>query len=790
MVRTVTPDSASFSQMGLDVTSCCRLCLSVAASERAAHIDLLEQPEIDEIIKELYGLSLVSGRRGSKLICLTCYKKVIDLKTHLNGHESKARIVSINQAILGAQADSFPEPVSDHDINSQYDLSLDGYQPPKDASASLHINLEDCMRSPRFQERLQDRYDLLHLRISGSIYQQTTGDFVDVWYPDQFYCSKCITSFEQQDALEEHQGTCRFKCMYCRRHYTFTESLENHNCPKRNNHAKQKRKQWESYVLVPVAKRIRVENGEETAAQPVAAKIMAKSGLELIPALPAPNIDGEASLDLELNNLLERWYGQNEDLEELTNINLEAIDSPSNSNSATKSSLSNSALQKQKTVSKPAISVKPMSQLVATPVAQRMLQQAQQSLTTDNQSSDVIEIDDDDDIDTQRAVTVASANISQLNKQDQQSLSQSDVLNIVKHFRGIDENESYLIKAKINGASKLICVSKRKGEAGSSATIVNNQAPVQTAATNSNKIAQRPVATKAMVGLNQSIVPSVSSSTVSRTSTHLNRQTVVAPRVKQTANINGHPMSMSILENALMHTSDTASAVPNVQGRHSVPAPVPQLKIAHVESLVGQNLKQPQRILNGQLGGLKPGQVRASRSMGMPSVASPSGNQPAVTASTSNSAPRRIIVGSSSINLLNAPDLSRGIATKAPQPANSMANLTATQQRIVVKRKQIKTVVQSTIRQTSVGNTSTYRSVNSSTGSLPVTGPPPLVRRPVVPQQAPRTYPATLGNSSSQHAKVYRPILPNVASSDQDVSLLDTSGVRYKLSNTTIRRVE
>lgn len=45
-------------KMGLDVNSCCRLCLASASSPNATHVDLAQQQEVAEMVQELFGLKV------------------------------------------------------------------------------------------------------------------------------------------------------------------------------------------------------------------------------------------------------------------------------------------------------------------------------------------------------------------------------------------------------------------------------------------------------------------------------------------------------------------------------------------------------------------------------------------------------------------------------------------------------------------------------------------------------------------------------------------------------------
>lgn len=794
--------------MGLDVASCCRLCLANAVSQNATHIDLTEQQEVGEIIQELYGLKINGSGRGSKLVCVACYKKTIDLKKHLNGHQTKAKLVSLNQAILKAQVNAFPEPEPEEDVPLK-----DGYNPPSTANAEMFLLVEDCMRSMRFQDRFTDRYDLLYVRVSGSVYQSGTDDYVDMWFPDEWRCSKCITSFEAREEFDAHHEACRFRCPTCRRFYMYEESMLQHACQKRDKYTKEKRKRLNGYAMVTVGKRFRIDTGDfESAGKesskeletPAVEKTTDSNELKIVPVTSvvpvpagAPQIEGEANLDVELSSLLERWYGQNEDLEELSDLNLEAIE-PANSNGMiTGGTLFTSTVRNETAPPKPAISVKPMSQLMGTPAGQRM---AQQAAFGAQRSSDVIEIDDDDDNMSQ---AVVPASLLPLNKQDQQSLSESDILNIVKHFRGIDENESYLIKAKINGASKLICISKRKGEAGSvpSATIVNNSASVQANGSSNSGITSKPaqlpsaplmhtVRQPAKPSSPPPLVPTVNNSALSRKPTFRQAPSRAGQSFMKItpSNVNGHPMSVNIPPSVVTHNPQPAKKSGTVVSMPPVP-PMPQLKIAHVESLVspnaiGQQQQQQPRVLNGQM--MNPGMQQFNRSNVAiahkakgPNVISPGNRAPP---SATKAAPRRIIVGSNSIKMLNPPKTMvprPSQPTAVRSPSKSLVTTTSTQQRIVVQRKQIKTVVQSTVRRTSTGVSA--QNVTPPGPSMNTTGNSMLRTQLLQPQQPPRIFP---GPSSSDLNST------KVASADQLLSSLAGSNRQFKLNNTTFKRLD
>lgn len=767
--------------MGLDVQSCCRLCLASASSANATHIDLAEQQEVAEMVQELFGLKINSSGRGSKLLCMVCYKKTIDQKKHLTLLHTKAQLVSLNQAILKAQVKAFPEPESDDDVPLQ-----DGYCAPTSGKQQLFLLVEDCMRSPFFQDRLTDRYDLLYLRVSGPVFQSSSNSFVDMWFPDELRCDRCFTSFESREEINLHlEGTCKYKCVYCRRTYCSEESLAKHVCPKRDKMAKEKRKRLHSYVLKTIGKRCRVDfdqsktNGKENESS-----LAEKNSLQLVPALQRS--EGEGNLDSELTSLLERWYGgQNEELEELTNLDLETIEPAGNGIIAT--------LPNETSPPKPAISVKPISQLIGSSPQQTLLNPVTDINT--RPYNEVIEIEDEAEI--SRAL-VPTAGQNQLgSKPDQQALSESDILNIVKHFRGIDENESYLIKAKINGASKLICISKRKGETGAvpSATIVNNNSPCQANGSSSSGSSSnsKPAQTTVPQAVNRPItsssppplVPTVNNPTQNRNPALTKKPTIkYVPRrgtsyMKHTVgSINGPKMSVNIPSTATAGMPQVAKVATPPQA-----APMPQLKIAHVESLVSPNAighQQQPRVLNGPM--LNPGMQQYNRSTANASNTVKNSNviSPGNSGASPKQAPRRIIVGSNSIKMLNNP---RTVLPAAQQsmlksPPKPVVTTTSTQQRIVVQRKQIKTVVQSTVRRTSSGG-SVAQSVAPSGGS---TGNSMLLTQLLQPQQPPRIYPGASGTDGSP-ASVS-------TSADQLLSSLASSNRQFKLNNTTFKRLD
>ncbi|XP_039432834.1 uncharacterized protein LOC120415377 isoform X3 [Culex pipiens pallens] len=754
--------------MGLDVNSCCRLCLASASSPNATHIDLAQQQEVAEMVQELFGLKINSSGRGSKLLCLVCYKKTTDLKKHLTGFNTKARLVSLNQTILQAQVSAFPEPESDDEVPPQ----PEGYNAPNSAKQQLFLLVEDCMRSPLFQDRLTDRYDLLYLRVSGPVYQTSTKDFVEMWFPEELRCDRCFTPFESREELKLHlEGTCKYKCIFCRRTYCGAESFGNHVCPKRDKTAKENRKRLNSYAMKTIGKRSRLdvdqaadegkENGKEVA--PSGAE---KNDLQLVPVVPRS--EGEANLDVELTSLLERWYGgQNEELEELTNLDLEAIEPAA-------------TIPNETSPPKPAISVKPISQLIGSPSQPSLLKPV--AAIDSRPYNDVIEIEDEADL--SRAVVPATAAGQQQQSggkpEQQQSLSESDILNIVKHFRGIDENESYLIKAKINGASKLICISKRKGQANGGSS-----------GSGSSGINSKPAQATVPLPVRRPVVSSSPPPLVSTvTNTPVNRIPPLAkkPTIKYvprrgtsymkhtTGSINGPKMPASI-------PPAVAAPVPKVATPPQA-APMPQLKIAHVESLVSPTAiaqQQQPRVLNGPM--LNPGMQQYNRSTANAANTVKTSNaiSPGNSGIAPKQAPRRIIVGSNTIKMLHTP---RTIVPKPPQPMvrsppKPVVTTTSTQQRIVVQRKQIKTVVQSTVRRTSSGGTVAQGVAQSGGG---VAGNSMLRTQLLQPQQPPRIYPGP-GGAGGSNASV-------PTSADQLLSSLNSSNRQFKFNNTTFKRLE
>uniref|UniRef100_A0A1Q3EWY4 Uncharacterized protein n=1 Tax=Culex tarsalis TaxID=7177 RepID=A0A1Q3EWY4_CULTA len=642
------------------------------------------------------------------------------------------------------------------------------------------------MRSPLFQERLTDRYDLLYLRVSGPVYQSSSNDHVDMWFPDDLRCDRCWTPFESREELSLHlQSPCKYKCIFCRRTYCSEESLLNHVCPKGEKSAKEKRKRMHSYVMKTIGKRCRVDvdqvdEGKESESSPAE-----KNDLKLVPVMPRS--DGEANLDVELTSLLERWYGgQNEELEELTNLDLEAIEPAGNGLSA--------AMSNETSPPKPAISVKPISQLIGSPPQQPLLNPVA-ALDT-RPYNDVIEIEDEADSISRALVPTTVAGQQQVgSKPEQQSLSESDILNIVKHFRGIDENESYLIKAKINGASKLICISKRKGEAGTvpSATIVNNSSSGQAnggSSSSGSSSTSKPAQTAMPQAVRRPIIstsPPPLVSTVTNTTLNRNPTLTKKPTIKYvprrahmkhtTGSINGPKVGLNI-------PSTVAAPMPPTTKVSTPPqaAPMPQLKIAHVESLVAPSAishQQQPRVLNGPM--LNPGMQQYNRSTAS-TVKNTNSISPGNSGVAQKQAPRRIIVGSNSIKMLNNP---RTIVPKpqpqpmARSPPKPIVTTTSTQQRIVVQRKQIKTVVQSTVRRTSSGGSITQSVAPPSGGP----GGNSLLRSQLLqPQQPPRIYPGPSG-AGGMNAGV-------ATSADQLLSSLTSSNRQFKLNNTTFKRLE
>ncbi|XP_055630550.1 uncharacterized protein LOC129771164 isoform X2 [Toxorhynchites rutilus septentrionalis] len=741
--------------MGLDVKLCCRLCLADSASENATQIDVQQQREVGELVEELYALNVGVSDRGSRFVCVPCYRNAANLKKYLDQHRTKAKLVSVNQSILVAQVEAYLEKQLDETEDDLRSEPRTGYRPPSSTPAEMLLTLEDCMRCTSFRETLQNPYELGHLRLSGPIYQEDTDSFAEFWHPNLLYCTVCKHTFEDAETFDDHKPTCKYRCVYCKRKYALPESAKQHVCPAGDKYKRSKRLRMLSITDEPRAKRAKtvdrdsqsVPRAEAVEATPVVSTSANSStfednhdndSLKLVPMptlLPAPaeapHIEGEASLDAELSNLLERWYGHTEDIEELNHLNLEAVEEVADENgSITNADLHGRIIdmtyQQNATPRRPAISVKPMSQLIGTsaPPPLAVFSSAIQT------PSDVIEIDDDDDVVVQNSTAVPQS-ASSVTRPDGQALSQTDILNIVKHFRGIDENESYLIKAKINGAQKLICISKRKGEGNSqsrnASSIVNNNSALQSGSRKPTLIT--PASRQQQLA------------THSTPSSHM--------KTKIVSDKNG--------------TSDSG---------------VPQIKIAHVQSL-GQNTQMlqnqtgPRRIHNGKQTVFTPQSTVNHQKTTVQNIASPSPASmkrlPTFQQSTANNAttqPRRIIVGSNSIKLLNASDKTKIIDPLLQQTTGVVSNssttttTTSTQQRIVVQRKQVQTIIHSSVRRTTGSSTQVS---NASSNELLRTH---LLQQPRI------VYPGA--NRAPQNG--------NNAATD--------SSRKFQLNNTTITRID
>lgn len=221
-----------------DVTECCRICLKNASSGAAVRIDLHQEKTVAEIVEELYGIYIKDSHRGSSFICVPCYRNVANLKANLDRHNTKSRLVKINQSLMEAQDDAFLEESDDDDI---YCDSKPGYRRPASSPVDMLLNLKDCMQSKRFREALTDRYELGHLLLSGPIFQKG-ADSLDQWHPVQLYCHKCRCKFDCRATFDEHIISCKFKCIFCSRTYTHEETLQLHSCPKRDNYKKSKKR--------------------------------------------------------------------------------------------------------------------------------------------------------------------------------------------------------------------------------------------------------------------------------------------------------------------------------------------------------------------------------------------------------------------------------------------------------------------------------------------------------------------------------------------------------------------
>lgn len=250
-----------------------------------------------------------------------------------------------------------------------------------------------------------------------------------------------------------------------------------------------------------------------------------------------------------------------------------------------------------------------------------------------------------------------------------------------------------------------------------------------------------------------------------------------------TGSINGPKMAPNIPPVAAAPMPQMATKLPPSQI-----APMPQLKIAHVESLVAPNTMPPHqqqpRVLNGQM--LNPGMQQFNRTSAAPAAntaKSPNNVSPGTIAP--KPVPRRIIVGSNSIKMLNNP---RTVHPKPPaqpmvrSPPKPMVTTTSTQQRIVVKRKEVKTVVQSTVRRNSI------QMAAPSAGRSPnPIGENSMLRKQLLqPPQPPRIYPGPSGGAAAgQNANT------GVATSaDQLLSSLNSSNRQFKINNTTFKRLD
>ncbi|XP_058458941.1 uncharacterized protein LOC131435267 [Malaya genurostris] len=765
--------------MGFNVKVCCRLCQKDAANDTATHIDLRQRQEVGELIVDLFGVDIKRSERGSNFICVTCYKDVTNLKKHIDVHRAKSKLVSLNQAILNSQLEAFPEE-DEHELedNETRFETTDGYRPPASTPVDMLLLVEDCMRSKRFRDALQDPFEVKSLMlVSGPIYQEDTDSFLNMWHPIQFFCTKCCLMFDDSATIDAHHGKCRYKCLYCKRTYTFLESHTNHVCPKRDRLTKAKKRKYVDVTMEPPAKRAKVTeepnvSNNEPLHSTTPSKSPEKNGIQVLTLpdlLPAPvvvpHIEGEANLDAELSNLLERWYGQNEDIEELNHTNLGAIQISNENGVITNSEfygrVIDTTYRNTTTIQRPAISVKPISQLIDSSTEKTTAS----TQSSSDPSMEVIEIDDDDDVAVGQAI-VPTVSAPLLNRPDQPALSESDILNIVKHFRGIDENESYLIKAKINGAQKLICISKRKGEGSgtqtpNTATVVNNNSALQSI---SRRPEQRPMV----------VAPRPQSKAVNST----------VPQISSTA---AKP-SLSV-----KNVSDINGVQNSIQAPRA--ASIPQLKIAHVQSLVeqpqaSQGTQQVHRLPNGKqvmtvtqpinrqtpTGG-NPKIVTIPKRTPMP-VRSGSNNQQ----STSGGDSRRIVVGSNSLKLLNTSKPSTPNATKSIVTSNNLSNSTTSQQRFIVQRKQVQTIIQSSVSRTSTGAVSSIQSVTDSNN-----GPANSLLRSQLLQRPPRIYPGSAG--PAPHSDGVSVAQPKIVATGGKVMSVSPSGRQFQLNSTTITRL-
>lgn len=755
-----------------DVTECCRLCLKNASSAAATRIDLHQEQSVAEVVDEVYGIYIKGSHRGSSYICLPCYRNVANLKTYLDRHKSKSTLVMINQTLMEAQDDAFLEESDDDDV---YCDSRPGYRRPASSPVDMLLKLKDCMQSKRFREALTDRYELGHLLVSGPIIQKG-ADSLDQWHPIQLYCHKCRRKFDCRATFDEHTISCKFKCLFCSRNYTHEETLHLHSCPKRDKYKKAKKRKSKLNRLNNSFKTSNAtpSPAKEQASSNNAATLVEEKDKEEItnvitipetlpPPVKAPTIEGEANLDAELTNLLERWYGQGEEIEELSHLSVGTIDAPPENgvftNSELYSRIIDSNYQNTASAPKPAISVRPMSQLIETPVEQNLPSNVPDLAPISNTDSqvpvpmEVIEIDDDDDAHTALPVN-DSTNVPVIDKPEQ-ALSEKDILNIVKHFRGIDENESYLVKAKINGAQKLICISKRKNEGGTQNPVVS---PV---GQNSNSALQ------------------------SGSRNPPQKQIVITPSVKQPSNVHN---TNTIVQPA---AAKPCLIVKNVSAINGSPIPSvtdssagPQLKIAHVQSLVsdpGTSQKstasnQP-RLLNGANQSVTTVATKPNLSVRKVPTATFTVRTGPPKGAGNKPAPQRIIVGSNSLKFVSS---AGGAATRFIPIAPKQAG--PSPPRVIVQRKQVQTIIQSsTVTRTNLeGNVETTTTSSSTTTDINNA----MLRSQLL-QQPPKTYPSVGGvpQNGSRNVACKSTTLGGALAG------LTGPNKQFKLNNTTIKRM-
>nr|XP_019537659.2 mucin-5AC [Aedes albopictus] len=749
----------------MDVTECCRLCLKDASSAEAARIDLHQDQTVADMVQEVYDIYIKDSHRGSSYICVPCYRNVAKVKTHLDRHKTTRTLAAMNQSIMEAQDDAFMEESDDEDFFTSSKL---GYRRPTSSPVDVLLSLKDCMQSKRFREALTERSELGHLLVSGPIYQRATGSFLDTWHPTQLYCHKCRSKFDSKSSLEEHTISCKFKCIFCSRSYTHEESLNLHSCPRRDKHKKAKKRKAKLHRLNNATKTSKTTTPSPTEkSQPA---IVADSVVQqkeqpttvvpipqLLPApVAAPRIEGEANLDAELTNLLERWYGQGEDIEELSHLSVGAIDAPLDNgvftNSDLYSRIIDSSYQATTAAPKPAISVRPMSQLIETPVEQSLPSSvpALVPLSDTNVPMDVIEIDDDDDVHTTLPVA-PSASASTAGKPEQ-TLSEKDILNIVKHFRGIDENESYLVKAKINGAQKLICISKRKNESGVQTSVA---APVSQNSNSALQAGSRNPPQKQIV-----IAPSVKQSSVQNANTIIPSTAVKPPlAIKSVASINGAPSAST----------------------------GPQLKISHVQSLVSDpsTSQQPApRLLNGMPQQTTTVALKPNLAVRKAPAASFTVRTAQPKPSAANKpAPQRIIVGSNSLKFVsNSGGAPNRFVPIAPKPDAGPSPPRA----VFVQRKQVQTIIQSstsTVTRTNIGGN--VESTTTSSSSSTTTDFNNSLLKTQLLQQPAKVYPGGSGTAPNGN----RNIASKSTTLGGALASLAGSNRQFKLNNTTIKRM-